>query len=99
MDETVQRLVRRFKTNYPFQIAEGLNIQVWCCDLGDSTRGMYYRKLRRHYIAIHKNLSLPWRRFICAHELAHDRFHPGISKFFLDEQSFYNAGKYERQAN
>lgn len=99
MDKTVQKLVRRFKTSCPFQIAEGLNIEVWRCDLGDSTRGMYYRKLRRRYIAINEKLSEPWQKFICAHELAHDRLHPGISRFFLDEQSFYNAGKYERQAN
>ncbi|WP_306010722.1 ImmA/IrrE family metallo-endopeptidase [Paenibacillus sp. P46E] len=35
----------------------------------------------------------------CAHELGHDRLYPGISGFWLDEQSLYNAGKYERQAN
>ncbi|KAF6576532.1 ImmA/IrrE family metallo-endopeptidase [Paenibacillus polymyxa] len=99
MDKTVQRLIRRFKTNCPFEIAERLNIQVWYCDLGENTRGMYYRKLRRRFIAIHSGLSEPWQKFICAHELAHDRLHPGISRFFLDERSFSNAGKYERQAN
>ncbi|MEK3787602.1 ImmA/IrrE family metallo-endopeptidase [Paenibacillus sp. FSL K6-1230] len=99
MDQIVQRLVRRFKTNCPFQIAEGLNIQIWQCDLGENTRGMYYRKLRRRFIAIHSGLSEPWQKFICAHELAHDRLHPGISRFFLDERSFSNTGKYEKQAN
>lgn len=99
MDKTVQRLIRRFKTNCPFEIAERLNIQIWYCDLGENTRGMYYRKLRRRFIAIHSGLSEPWQKFICAHELAHDRLHPGISRFFLDERSFSNAGKYERQAN
>ncbi|WP_332888806.1 ImmA/IrrE family metallo-endopeptidase [Paenibacillus selenitireducens] len=34
-----------------------------------------------------------------SHEIGHDRLHPGISRFGLDEQSFFNAGKYERQAN
>ncbi|WP_418026262.1 ImmA/IrrE family metallo-endopeptidase [Paenibacillus sp. JJ1722] len=99
MDKIIHVLIRRYKTNCPFEIASQLNIQVWHCDLGESTRGMYYRKLRRRFIAIHLGLSDPWQKFICAHELAHDRLHPGISRFFLDEQSFYNAGKYERQAN
>ncbi|MUG24737.1 ImmA/IrrE family metallo-endopeptidase [Paenibacillus macerans] len=99
MDDTINRLVRKFKTNDPFKIAEGMNIEIWFRDLGDNTRGLYYRKLRRRYIAIHEGLDLPWRRFVCAHELGHDRLHPGISRFFLDEHSFFSAGKFERQAN
>lgn len=99
MDDIVQKLIKQFKTNDPFVIAERLNIKVLYCDLGKNTRGMYYRKLRRRFIVISSDLSEPWMRFVCAHELAHDRLHPGISRFFLDEQSFFNAGKYERQAN
>ncbi|SDW31531.1 ImmA/IrrE family metallo-endopeptidase [Paenibacillus sp. PDC88] len=99
MDHIIEGLIKRYKTNCPFEIAERLNIEVWFTDLGRNTRGMYYRKLRRRYIAIHNELSEPWMRFVCAHELAHDRLHPGISRFFLDEQSFFNAGKFERQAN
>ncbi|WP_405152900.1 ImmA/IrrE family metallo-endopeptidase [Paenibacillus sp. FSL K6-0108] len=99
MDDIVQGLIKRFKTNDPFEIAERLNIKVWYTDLGKYTRGMYYRKLRRRFIVINSDLSEPWMRFVCAHELAHDRLHPGISRFFLDEHSFFNAGKYERQAN
>jgi Zn-dependent peptidase ImmA (M78 family) len=99
MDELIRKLIRRYKTNCPFTLAEHLNITVWYCDLGKQTRGMYYRKLRRRYIAIHEELDDCWKRFVCAHELAHDRLHPGFSRFWLDEQSFFNAGKFERQAN
>lgn len=60
---------------------------------------MYYRVLRRRFIVIHEDLNEYWKRFICAHELGHDRLHPGLSRFWLDEQSFRNPGKYERQAN
>ncbi|ASA20898.1 ImmA/IrrE family metallo-endopeptidase [Paenibacillus donghaensis] len=99
MDDTVSNLVKRFKTNDPFEIALRLNISVWYENLGDGTRGLYYRKLRRRFIVIHNGLDEEWQRFICAHELGHDRLHPGISRFWLDEHSLYNAGKYERQAN
>lgn len=99
MDENVLELIKRFKTNNPFEIAKQLNIHIRYADLGGNTRGFYYRKLRRRFIVIHENLSDPWKRFVCAHELAHDRMHPGISRFFIDEQSFFNAGRYERQAN
>lgn len=99
MEDKVSQLVRKFKTNDPFEIAAGLNIEIWFYDLGENTRGLYYRKLRRRYIAIHEGLSRSWKKFVCAHEIAHDRLHPGVSRFFLDEQSFFYAGKFERQAN
>jgi Zn-dependent peptidase ImmA (M78 family) len=99
MDDTILKLIRKFKTNDPFEIATRLNINIWYEDLGIGTRGLYYRKLRRRFIVIHNGLEDDWQRFICAHELGHDRLHPGISRFWLDEQSLYNAGKYERQAN
>lgn len=99
MDEIVRKLITKYKTNCPFEIAERLNIEVWFQDLGKNTRGMYYRKIRRRFIAIHSGLSEPWQKFTCAHEIAHDRLHPGISRFFLDDHSFFNAGRFERQAN
>lgn len=59
MDDIVQGLIKRFKTNDPFIIAERLNIKVWYSDLGKNTRGMYYRKLRRRFIVINSDLSEP----------------------------------------
>mgnify|MGYP001191839114 CR=1 FL=1 len=99
VDQLIRSLIRKYKTNCPYQLAERLNISVWFCDLGNQTRGVYYRKLRRRFIAIHRDLDDNWKRFVCAHELAHDRLHPGFSRFWLDEHSFFNAGKFERQAN
>lgn len=99
MQRIVKKLTRRFGTNDPFVIAKGLNIELRFADLGEITRGFYIRALRRRAIFIHNELDSTWQRLVCAHELAHDRLHPGFSRFWLDEQSFFNAGKYERQAN
>lgn len=99
MDDIISKLVRKHKTNCPFTIAKQLNINVWRADLGESTRGFYFRKLRRRYICIHEDLDEVWARFVCAHELGHDRLHPGISRFWLDEHSLFSAGKFERQAH
>lgn len=99
MERIIRKLIRRHKTNDPFKLAEALNINVWYRDLGEGTRGFYMKKLRRRYIVIHESLDDAWQRIVCAHELAHDRLHPGLSRFWLDEQSFFNAGKFERQAN
>lgn len=99
MDDIIRKLIRKYKTNDPFELASCLNITIWFRDLGRGTRGLYMRKLWRRYIVIHENLDYNWQRFVCAHELAHDRLHPGFSRFWLDEQSFFNVGKFERQAN
>lgn len=99
VEKKISRLVRRFKTNDPFTIAKGLNINIRYADLGATTRGVYCRMLRRRFIVINQNIDELWQRFVCAHELGHDRLHPGVSRFWLDEQSYFNPGKYERQAN
>lgn len=99
MDRTILKLIRRFKTNDPFLIAKGLNINIRFAKFEDGTRGLYYRILRRRFIVIHEELDEHWKRFVCAHELGHDRLHPGFSRFWLDEKTLYNVGKFERQAN
>lgn len=99
VDRTINQLIKRFRTNDPFKIAEGLNILIRYADLGDGTRGFYYRVLRRRFIVIHSGLSETWQKVICAHELGHDRLHPGINRFWLDEQTFFQPGRFEKQAN
>ncbi|WP_438435446.1 ImmA/IrrE family metallo-endopeptidase [Gorillibacterium sp. sgz500922] len=99
MDQTIRRLIRKHKSNCPFEIASGQNIEVWFEDLGACTRGMYRKTLRRKYIVIHRDLSEEWQRVICAHELGHAILHPGVSRFWIDEHTYFFVGKYERQAN
>jgi Zn-dependent peptidase ImmA (M78 family) len=99
VDIIIADLIRKFKTNDPFVIAKGLNIEVRFVELDDDVRGFYYRKLRRRFIVINSRLYWNGQRFVCAHEIAHDRLHPGLSRFSLDESSFSNPGRYERQAN
>lgn len=99
MDKLIKSLTRKHKTNCPFTIAEYLNIHIRFADLGENTRGFYYSKLKRRFIVINSKLDPHWQRFICAHELAHDRLHRGLNRFFLDKYSLSNSNKYEKQAN
>lgn len=82
MDELIKRLVKKYNTSSPFELAEALGIHIRFMHLGDGTKGLYYRKLRRRFIVIHNQLPLEWQRFVCAHELAHDRLHKGVNRFF-----------------
>lgn len=93
------RLVKKYKTNCPFELSRALGIHIRFMNLGEGTKGLYYRKLRRRFIVIHNELPLEWQRFVCAHELAHDRLHKGVNRFFLEENSYFSPGKLERQAN
>lgn len=99
MDDIVTKLIRKHRTNCPFSIARAVGIQIRFTNLGKSTKGLYFRKLRRRFIVIHNDLPPEWRRFVCAHELGHDRLHKGINRFFLEEHSYFAPGKLERQAN
>lgn len=95
----IRQLIKKHHTNCPFEIATSLGIHIRFADLGQTTKGLYFRKLRRRFIVIHNQLPPPWQRFVCAHELGHDRLHKGISRFFLEEHSYFSPGKLERQAN
>lgn len=99
MDELIMRLVKKYKTNSPFELARALGIHIRFMNLGEGTKGLYFRKLKRRFIVIHNELPLEWQRFVCAHELAHDRLHKGVNRFFLEENSYFSPGKLERQAN
>jgi Zn-dependent peptidase ImmA (M78 family) len=99
MDELINNLIKKYKTNCPFELASALGIHIRFMNLGAGTKGLYYRKLRRRFIVIHNELPVEWQRFVCAHELGHDRLHKGINRFFLEESSYFSPGKLERQAN
>lgn len=96
----VANLTKKNKTNCPFRLAKILKIDVWFLDLGDSCRGYYLRTLRRRYIAVNSSLSEEWQRFVCAHELGHDRLHSSMmGYYFIEQRTLFNPGKLERQAN
>ncbi|MCY9516724.1 ImmA/IrrE family metallo-endopeptidase [Paenibacillus apiarius] len=99
VEKIVRSLIRKYKTNCPFLLAQHVNIQVQLTQLGNSTRGFYFRKLRRRYIVINSDLPFEWQRFVCAHELAHDRLHKGVGHFFIERHTLFQVGKFERQAN
>ncbi|HHY68203.1 MAG TPA: ImmA/IrrE family metallo-endopeptidase [Alicyclobacillus sp.] len=95
----VKRLVRRYKTNCPFTLAKSLNIELRREYLGKATRGIYYRKLRHRYIVVHEDLPDEASRLVVAHELGHDRLHKGVGYYFVEQNTLFNPGRFERQAN
>lgn len=99
ISKRANNLVKKYRTNCPFQLAHSLNIIVRFEDMPNCTQGFYLKTLRRRFISINRNLSAEWQRFVCAHELGHDRLHKGLGYYFIERHTLFNPGKFERQAN
>lgn len=99
--EVGQRLVRRFGTRDPLQIAEGLGIQVLDCPDFGSLKGMYSVIKRNRYIFLNDQLDPDTRRIVCAHELGHDQLHRHLLRQgILQEFTLYDMkSKPEYEAN
>jgi len=96
----VSNLVKKYKTNNPFEIAKELNTAVVFHQLGN-LKGYYTCDRRFRYIVINKDLSSEMQRVICAHELGHDRLHQCYAKYTpMNDYSLVDmSSKPEREAN
>lgn len=94
----VNKLVKKHKTNNPFDIATGENILVIKEPLG-SINGYYNKFVRQKMIHVNSDLSYTKQIYTCGHELAHAVIHPNSNTPFLISNTFYSVNKLERQAN
>ena len=76
----IKRLINRYGTRDPFQIAKGLGIHFLIDYDFRSLKGMYKVIQRSRFIFINGNLCERDQRTICAHELGHDRLHRQFAK-------------------
>lgn len=94
----VSQLMKRYKTNDPFEIASQKGILVLFEELG-SALGYFNLYKRIKTIHINCNLDDALKRFVCAHELGHALLHPDANTPFLKKNTFYVTDKIEREAN
>ncbi|GKX31346.1 hypothetical protein SH1V18_38260 [Vallitalea longa] len=86
----VNKLIMKYKTRNPFEIADDSNITVKYNDLG-TLKGFYFYQSRFRYIVINENIKNRLKPIICAHELGHERFHQNFAKSkALQEFSFFD---------
>lgn len=96
--QKAKELIRKFKTNDPFQIAKGCHIKLMYADLGHL--GGFYQYYKRTKIIIINEALPPYeQREVCAHELGHALLHPKKNRFFLHRSTLFNCDKLEREAN
>lgn len=97
-EQAAQRLIHRYHTRNPFELAERLNILVYFKPLGN-IYGFYYSLKRTRCIYINSDSSRPMQIFTCAHEVGHDILHQGINTPFLAKHTLVSVDKIEREAN
>jgi len=98
IDYEIDKLVEKYKTNNPFDIAKGENIIIFKEPLG-SINGYYNKFVRQKMIHVNEDLTYSKQLFTCGHELGHAIFHPNANTPFLINNTFYSVDKLERQAN
>lgn len=98
MQATVSELVKVYRTNDPFNIADQLNIYVRYADADDNFKGVYVPIDGKKLIVL--NLALkhrPENKFYMAHELYHAINHSDVVSYY---HNGYNVkAKFEREAN
>ncbi len=98
VQKDILKLVKKYKTNDPFKLAELLGIYIFFGDLGD-TLGFVHRSHRIVMININYNLTEELKRFVCAHELAHALLHKHLSVPSMRRNTFFSVDKNEMEAN
>jgi Zn-dependent peptidase ImmA (M78 family) len=96
--EIVRQLIKKHKSNDPFQIAKEKNIIVLFAELGN-TLGFYSSYKRIQFIHLNNQLNEKEQRFVCAHELGHAVLHPKSNTPFLRANTLFSVEKLEVEAN
>jgi Zn-dependent peptidase ImmA (M78 family) len=94
----VNRLIKKYKTNNPFELCDSLGCIVMEVQLV-GVRGFYQYYDDNNIIYIDLNLSAQTKKFVCAHELGHALMHKDTNVVYLDTRTFLKTSIYERQAN
>lgn len=97
--DTAQKLIRRYETNDPFELASFMNINVVYWDLHEEIKGFYKYDKRNKFIVINCNSDEKSQIFTAAHELGHSQMHSRVNTPFLREKTFLSVDRIEIEAN
>lgn len=74
------RLIRRYGTSDPFELAEYLGITILECHDFKLQKGAFKAILNNCFIFIDANLSAEMKKLVCAHEPGHALVHCPLGK-------------------
>lgn len=96
--KTVLYQVKKYKTRNPFEVADCNDIVVIQKNLGN-IYGFYKHIKRNRVIFINKDLSIPLKNVVCAHELGHAILHPKQNCAFIRKYTLFSVDRLEIEAN
>ncbi len=98
--DKVNEITKKYKTRNPFDIADAMDIDVDCADLG-TLKGFYIVYKRNRFIVLNKSLTDTLSGIILAHELGHDQLHRSLAENGgIKESSFFDMkSRPEMEAN
>jgi Zn-dependent peptidase ImmA (M78 family) len=96
--QTVAQLIKKFRTNNPYEIASQKNILVLFEQLGE-TLGYFNTYKRIQIIHINSRSSTEEQYFTAAHELGHVILHPRVNTPFLRRNTLCSIDRIEKEAN
>lgn len=94
----VQKLVKKFDTTDPFQLADYLNITILKKPLGDLA-GMYLYMKRNKVIILNSDLDYEFLKIVLAHEIGHAILHRQVNCYFMRKNTYFKMSLYEVEAN
>ncbi len=94
--KTVQNLVSEYGTNDPFELADALSILIMP---SKAIKGCTMNLLGYPVIFLGEDLNDFERRYVCAHELAHNVLHDIKQYDLLIHSTFFNEDKVEVEAD
>lgn len=95
----VNDLIKKYKTNDPYELASLLKITVKDAPLHEDIKGMYQYVDRNKFIYINSNLLYHTKKSTCGHELGHAILHPKTNCIFLRDYTLFSPSKLEKEAN
>lgn len=97
--EKAEKLVSKYKTRNPAQLAELMGINLWYRPLGE-LKGFYVYERKSRYIVVNEQLEQSMSYVVIAHEMGHDLLHRELSTGGIrDTTMFLENNKTEREAN
>ena len=99
--ETVNRLIRRYKTRDPFEILEAMHVDVSETDAFRRLKGYCFLSNRFLYVGISSRLDEQEKKVVAAHELGHIVLHRKLLSLapMQDTVLYRMADKTEYEAN
>ncbi|MGV3026088.1 ImmA/IrrE family metallo-endopeptidase [Clostridium thermobutyricum] len=97
---SVNSLIKKYKTSDPLELCEALNIHIIKSYLGQEIKGLFQRTPNGfNIIHLNTNLSYEESKYILAHELGHAILHTNLSITLFIENKHLIKNKFEREAD